>query len=171
MESIIVYQSLTGFTKTYANWIAEETGLRVMTLQEFAHSDISYDHVVFGTYVRERHIEGASVIRRILNRGKQVTIFAVGACPEDLCDVEGLKASVDTTKPYDFFYMQGGLDLEELGALNWIIVRGTSKYLLNNENAGEREKKIGKMIQQSFDATDRKYIEPLIECLKNKGAV
>ena len=49
MKTAIIYVSQTGFTKQYAEWLAEEVSGECMTIAEAEKKDLSgYDAVVFG---------------------------------------------------------------------------------------------------------------------------
>ena len=52
MKIIIVYSSQTGFTKRYANWLAEELGADVITLADAKKRDSRYfddaDGIIYG---------------------------------------------------------------------------------------------------------------------------
>ena len=52
MKTIVIYNSKTGFTKRYAEWIAEETGADCMELSAVNKKNLSalpaYEAVVFG---------------------------------------------------------------------------------------------------------------------------
>lgn len=52
MKTLIVYTSQTGFTKRYADWLAEELQADVMTLEEAKKQDTQYfdtaDVIIYG---------------------------------------------------------------------------------------------------------------------------
>ena len=54
MSTIVVYQSETGFTKKYAEWIAEEFGCEAVPFKKTNATKLQgYDKVIYG--VRGRH--------------------------------------------------------------------------------------------------------------------
>ena len=59
MKTIVIYKSLSGFTKKYAEWIAQETKADLFDLKEIS-SDIlkKYDCVVFGGGLHAATING-----------------------------------------------------------------------------------------------------------------
>lgn len=86
MKTAIIYQTKTGSTKKYANWIAEATGAEVMTFDQAAEADLSsFDRVIAssGTYA------GRMPLTKFLKdnwselKEKEIFILAVGAAPED----------------------------------------------------------------------------------------
>jgi len=53
MKSIVVYSSLSGFTKRYAEWISEEAGSDCVSVDSASIEKLSeYDVVMFGSQVR-----------------------------------------------------------------------------------------------------------------------
>ena len=49
MKTIVIYNSQTGFTKRYAQWIAEEINADCVELSIAKNTDLdSYDAIVFG---------------------------------------------------------------------------------------------------------------------------
>ena len=51
MKSIVIYNSSTGFTKKYAEWISEEAGCECVNFKKGSKMDLSgYDAVVFGSW-------------------------------------------------------------------------------------------------------------------------
>lgn len=49
MKAIVVYKSSTGFTKKYADWIAQALGCEAVALQDAKRIDYSaYDALIFG---------------------------------------------------------------------------------------------------------------------------
>ena len=49
MKTVVIYNSQTGFTKRYAEWIAEETGADCFELNEAKKKSMDeYDAIVFG---------------------------------------------------------------------------------------------------------------------------
>jgi len=53
MKSIVVYSSLSGHTKQYAEWISEELGSDCVSVESASGEKLSqYDVVIFGSHVR-----------------------------------------------------------------------------------------------------------------------
>ncbi|MDD7515935.1 MAG: flavodoxin domain-containing protein [Ruminococcus flavefaciens] len=55
MNTLIIYSSQTGFTKKYANWIAEKLNAETMTIKTSIKKDIDYfkpyDTIIYGGWV------------------------------------------------------------------------------------------------------------------------
>ena len=51
MKTIVIYNSQTGFTKRYAEWIAEETGADCLALSAAKKKDLAiYEAIIFGSW-------------------------------------------------------------------------------------------------------------------------
>lgn len=51
MNTIVIYNSQTGFTERYAKWIAEAAGARCLSLSEAKKRNLEkYDAIVFGSW-------------------------------------------------------------------------------------------------------------------------
>ena len=52
MKTIVIYNSQTGFTKRYAEWIAEATGADCVELSAAKKKDLAaYEAIIFGGWV------------------------------------------------------------------------------------------------------------------------
>ena len=51
MKSIVIYNSQTGFTKKYADWITEAAGCEAVPLKKVRKVKLAeYDAIVFGSW-------------------------------------------------------------------------------------------------------------------------
>ena len=51
MKTIVIYNSQTGFTKRYAEWIAEAAGAACFALSEAKKKDLTeYEAIIFGSW-------------------------------------------------------------------------------------------------------------------------
>jgi len=81
MRAIVVYKSITGFTKKYAEWISKELSADCVPLDEIERVAITeYDLVVYGGSLRAGSINGYRRFKRLIKRigPDKVVIFAVG---------------------------------------------------------------------------------------------
>ncbi len=121
MKGIVVYKSKSGFTKQYAEWIAEELDFELCEHRQMSNFQlVDYDCIIYGGGVYAGKISG---LRTMLQRVKKMgdlhfAIFAVGALPPEEKMIEDLKRKnlEETGSDYPFFYMHGGFDPEKLNA-------------------------------------------------------
>jgi flavodoxin len=58
-KSLVVYSSISGFTKKYAEWIAEELGTKALSLSKFdVNSAQSYEIIIYGGNLHAVGING-----------------------------------------------------------------------------------------------------------------
>lgn len=84
MRVIVIYKSKTGFTKKYAEWIADELKCEISdyrNLEQFSLED--YDFVIYGSRVHAGKVDGLKDIKAMFKDDKQtkLIVFATGATP------------------------------------------------------------------------------------------
>lgn len=175
MKTLIIYSSQTGFTKQYATWIAEETGAELIPFKEAKRKNDAFysdaDTILFGGWSmggnlvnKEWFTEKAS-----LWKDKKLVLFCVGATPNDDPDIEESlqKMLTDEEKEYvKAFYCQGGLSYEKMNFPCKIMMKMFSSMLRKKKDATEKEKMMGEALAQSFDISDKKYIDPIVEYIR-----
>jgi menaquinone-dependent protoporphyrinogen IX oxidase len=85
MSIFVVYKSISGFTKKYAAWIAEDLNVSAYELNEFKKITLhENDIVVFGGSMHAIGINGFKEIKKYLSNRKfrKLIVFAVGASPK-----------------------------------------------------------------------------------------
>ena len=155
MKTLIIYTSQTGFTKKYADWLAQNTGGDLLDLKDAQKKNDAffedYEAIVYGGWVM-----AASVVKVkwFLNRaaswkGKKLAIYCVGGSPNDNPDVEVMLKNMLTDEQREYikaFYCQGSA-------------------LKKKKDPTEEEKIMTEMVAKSYDISDEKYLEPVIEYL------
>lgn len=64
------------------------------------------------------------------------------------------------------FYCPGGFNYEKMSAPSRLMMKLFLKSLRAKKDKTEAEQEMIRMISSSYDIADRKYIEPILECLK-----
>lgn len=164
MKRVVVYQSSTGFTKQYAEWIAQELGCEAVSLKALPSGMADeQDCVIFGGWIMGNMIMGLDKIRR--RNTKQLVVFAVGSSREEE-DIKDTLISQNNLGDTPFFYMEGGFRFEKLNFIYKKILKTIKKSLVKKENKTEREKFMEQILCTSFDRSDKKYIAPLISYVR-----
>ncbi len=109
MKTLIIYTSQTGFTKKYAEWIADNPDVEV-TLQNMLTDEQRQ-------YIRA-------------------------------------------------FYCQGGFNYEKMNAPSRLAMKMFVGALKKKKDATEAEKTMAEMISSSYDISDIKFIDPVVEYLE-----
>ena len=82
---LVCYKSVTGFTKQYAEMIAEEMDCAIMDFKNVTVETVSqYDTIVFGGRCYAGAIDGLKKAKELIAKSniKKFVIFAVGATPD-----------------------------------------------------------------------------------------
>ncbi len=91
MKTIVIYNSQTGFTKRYAQWITEAAGADCLALSEAKKKSMEpYEAIVFGGWACAGTVSKLSWFKSNLDQwaGKKLIVFCVGGGPIDSPDIE-----------------------------------------------------------------------------------
>lgn len=171
MKTIVVYQSQTGFTKQYAQWIAEAAGADSLSLREAKRQDLaSYECLVFGGWACAGSISGLSWLKSHIEEwpDKKLIAFCVGGSPMDNPEIiPALRQNFSEAqqKRVEVFYCPGGFNYEKMSVSSKLMMKLFVKMLKAKKNPTEAEKEMARMISTSYDLSDPIYIQPILECL------
>ena len=174
MKTLIIYTSQTGFTKKYADWLAQKTGGDLLDLKEAQKKDdaffAGYEAIVYGGWVM-----AASVVKLkwFLNKAaswkdKKLAVFCVGGSPNDNPDIEVMLKNMLTDEQREYikaFYCQGGFNYERMNAPSRLAMKMFVSALKKKKDPTEEEKIMTQMVATSYDISDEKYLEPVIDYL------
>ena len=84
MKAIVIYNSQTGFTKKYAEWISQEAGCECVEFSKGSKMNLSeYDAIVFGGWCLAGQMTKLGWFKKempaLYDSGKKLIVFAVGA--------------------------------------------------------------------------------------------
>ncbi len=175
MKTVVVYKSKTGFTKRYAEWIAEELKADLLDAKMFSKNMIQvYDCIVYGGSIHAGKVQGLEKIKAMFDE-KTVTklvVFATGAAPEMKDLIENTwKANFteEELKTIPHFYMQAGLNYENMSPGDRLLMKAFAKMLDSKKNKTPEEEGTAKAIKASYDISSREYIKPLVEYCQSKA--
>lgn len=173
MKTVVVYNSQTGFTKRYAEWIAEATGADCFELAEAKKKNLdAYEAIVFGGWACAGGISKLAWFKGNIEKwsGKKLIAFCVGGSPMENPEVEiALKNNFTDAEreKVNVFYCPGGFNYEKMSAPSKLMMKMFISALKAKKDKTEAEEVMVKMIASSYDISDKKYIEPILACLKN----
>lgn len=174
MKTLIIFTSQTGFTKRYAEWIAKRVEGDLLTFNEAKKSkeDLfkKYDAIVYGGWAMAGSVVNSKWFfeKAVENKEKKLAIFCVGATPIESPDVEPMLNSVlndDQKKYMKIFYCPGGMNYENMKAPSRLAMKAFVAALKRKKDPSNEEKGAALMLENSYDISDEKYIEPIIEYL------
>ncbi|MBC5997891.1 flavodoxin [Romboutsia ilealis] len=174
METIVIYKSKTGFTKRYAEFIAEDLDAEIYELQEIKIEDINkYDTIVYGGGLYAGSINGIDFINKNIDNFKKhkIIVFATGLCTGSDDEVNNIKDSnfnKEQIKNIDFFYLRGGFNFNTLTILDKILMILMKLKLMFKKNLNNDEKSMLNAYDHPVDFVDRKNISKLINSVTIK---
>lgn len=171
MNTIVIYQSQTGFTKRYAQWIAKAAAADCYALSEVKKKNLTaYDAIIFGGWACAGGISKLSWFKNNIVKwnGKKLIAFCVGASPIENPEVEpALRQNFNDSEweKVHVFYCPGGLNYEKMSAPSKLMMKMFLKTLKAKKDKTPAEEEMIQMISASYDISDQKYIKPILHCL------
>ncbi len=172
MRIVVIYNSKTGFTKRYAEWIAEAAGADCLELSAAKKKDLTaYKAIIFGGWACAGSISKINWFKGNIDKwsDKKLIAFCVGGGPIDNPEIGvALKQIFNESerKRVHTFYCPGGFNYEKMSAPSRLMMKIFIKTLKAKKDKTESEQEKIKMISSSYDISDKKYIEPILQCLK-----
>lgn len=172
MKVLVIYNSQTGFTKRYAEWIAEATGADCFALSAAKKKDLTaYEAIVFGGWACAGSISKISWFKGNIDKwkDKRLIAFCVGGSPIDSPEIAtALKRNFSESeqKKVKTFYCPGGFNYEKMSTPSKLMMKMFIKTLKAKKDKTQEEEEMIKMISSSYDISDRKYIEPILKYLE-----
>lgn len=170
MKSIVIYNSQTGFTKQYAEWISEAAGSECVSLKKAGKINLAdYDAIVFGSWCMAGSLKKLEWFKKqmpvLAQAGKKLVVYAVGASPVDSPDVAVAMERILTEeekKLVKLFYCPGGLSYEKMSGFSRFMLKMFAKAIASKKDENKDYKKMAEMISHSYDISDKKYIEQIV---------
>lgn len=170
---LILYKSSTGFTKRYAEMIAEEVGCKLVDFKAATVEMASaYDMIVFGSRAHAGMIDGYKKAREMSQKAgaDQFVLFVTGATPnsekETIEEFWRQNLTEDEYVKIPHFYMQAGLCYERMSLPDKLMMKVAAIILKRKKDKGQFDKKFEQAISSSYDISSREYIKPLVSFLK-----
>ena len=164
--SIIVF-SETGFTRTYARWIAEETGIGILELGGILHGGNwgEDDLVLVGAPVHGGELAQAKRVRAVIDaaNGARVICFATGLSEPDEDVVRRVKAASGISEDVPLHYYPGGFSKDRLSPANRTMITLYRTMMKHQRNAASNAELLLERTSHDGDYTDRGLIGPLVD--------
>lgn len=173
MKTVIIYHSQTGFTERYAKWLAEATGADCLTLSAARKTPLDgYETIVFGSWMCAGGISKLGWFREKLARwaGKKRIVFCVGGSPAESPDVPvALRRSLSGAEweGVHAFYCPGGINYEKMSLPSRAVMKAFAAGVRGKKDKTEAERVMAEMLSASYDLSDRRYLEPILACLRD----
>ena len=175
MKTLVIYTSQTGFTKRYAQWLADETGADLYDLKDVQKREEAFfgscEAIVYagwcmaGSVVKVKWFLGKAESWK----EKRLAVVCVGGSPNDNPDVEALLKNTlgDKRKEYiKAYYCQGGFAYERMNAASKLAMKLFASAL--KKKPDEKSRQMAELISKSYDISDKKFIEPIVSYLRGE---
>lgn len=160
MNTVIIYNSKTGFTKQYAHWMSETIGCPAKSLSEVSEDTLrTYDNVIYGGWVMGGMITG---FEKLKEKQNVAAVFAVGATP---AYEEVISAIKEQNKLGDIplFYLQGGMQFDKLGLFQRGMLKMLKKMVTKKDNRTRQDEFMAEALGTSFDHSSKEQIKSLVD--------
>ena len=172
---IVLYNSKTGFTLRYGELIGQALDCPALPLADAPASLSPYEAVVFGSRLHAGTLDGWKKARKLLARrgAKQLVVFATGAMPNEAqAQIRKVWAQNLTPAERDavpHFYLQAGLCYEKMGGGDRAMMKFAAWAMTRKKAKTPEDKAFQSAISHSYDISDPKYIQPVVDCLRELG--
>lgn len=171
-KTIVLYNSKTGFTKKYAEWISSELSSEISEQRNFSPERIKdFDNIIFGGSLYATGISGLKKFFKGLNEleGKKIIVFATGlSVKSEEVRTEVMKANFKSAyeKQSEFFYFRGGFDFQNLPAFDKILMQMKKSMIERKAKKGTEltsdEKGMLAVYDHAVDYTNQRNIQGLL---------
>jgi len=160
---VIVYESKTGFTKKYADMLAEKTKLRSFHVKEL--SKVSKDEeIIFLGWMKVGRLQGLEKVRKY----NVIVVCGSGTARTAEPSTESVIAR-NKIEGTPFFYLRGGcLPLNKLKGLDKFLMSMFVKMLKSRKDKDEELEEAIVNIENGFDGVKEENLKPLLAWLKAK---
>lgn len=175
MRTVVAYTSKTGFTQTYAEWLADELQAELVKTEQLTPDRIARaDVIVHGGGLRASRVGG---LRRFLRHWpllatKHVILWHTGANTGDPVAAESIwrkHLSQEQLDKTTRFYLRGGFDYDRLRGRDRIVMRLMRAVLERKKNPSADDTGLLEMYRHPRTELDRAAIEPLVSHVRGIG--
>ena len=178
MKTLVIYTSQTGFTKRYAEWISEELDADIYELKDVKKktNDFfeTYEAIIYAGWCMAGMVVKVKWFfeKAAYWKNKKLSIVAVGASPNDNPEVDEFLNNLLTDEQRPFikaFYCQGGINYDKMNFTSRTAMKMFANSLKKNKNSSEDDRKKGEMISKSYDISDKRFINPVVDYVRGNG--
>lgn len=173
MTGVVVYKSKTGFTKKYAEWIAEELQYTLLENNKLDIKELlKYDTIIYGGGRYASSIAGLDLIKKNyeLLKDKNIVIWTTGYNPgrkDDLDAVWNCQFTPEQLQNIKTYYLRGGFDYNKLNKGYKLLMKILMSKLKNDKNPSEEARGLIHAYEKPQDYRKKENILPLIEYVRS----
>ena len=167
-DTIVIYESKTGFTARYALWIAEKLECPFIRYSEATAPALKhYKTLIFGGWMKAGKIQGLNWLKKNISQFEEqnIILYCTGAGPADKQDLQKIATDnlTDGLEGLPLFYLPGGINREKMGFLSRIVIGAVANSLKKNEP------ELAKALKDGCDFTSPDLVDPLVAMVKAKA--
>ena len=168
-KAVVIYRSKSGYTKKYAEWIAQESGAELRDARYIKKNELAeYDTIVFGGALYAAGINGIRIIKNNFDvlAGKKIIVFTLGATPvRESIRQQVMKSNFSPSQleTLSFFMLRGGFDFDRLTVLDRVFMILLKIKLKSKKNPTADERGMLQSYSTPVDFTNKKQIEPILD--------
>jgi flavodoxin len=169
LRTVIVYRSISGFTKKYAEWIAEELKADLFDVRAIDAQKISeYDLLIFGGSLHAVGINGIKVLKENILKlsDKKTIVFAVGASPlreSVVREIEKNNFADEEQEKIQLFYLRGGFNFGKLDFKNKVVMALFRVWLGVKKHKTPDERGMLAAYSRPIDCARKENIKEIVE--------
>ena len=171
MNTIVVYKTKYGSTKTYAEWIGEELNCKVADAKKIKIDELEkYDTIIYGGGLYAEIINGVILITKNMDRlkSKKIAVYTTGITPLDCRDYYDkivIEKNFKNGLPADLkiFNFTGKMIIDELSTVHRAALKTLKKIMSSKKDPTEMEKLLIELCDADGDFSDRSQITELVK--------
>ena len=172
MKRVVVYESQTGSTKQYAEWIARQIDAQLIALNECTASILQQaDLIVFGGSVHGGSINGKRKFSKIAKKAtaNNLIYFGVGIRPSTPRTLELIRNSnFDSNSDVPLFYFRGKFDPDALNQSDKTMIRIYQSMLKRRRDIHQEDVELLDTMRYPCDFISEEQIDPLVQEIRNR---
>ncbi len=157
---IIVYESKTGFTKRYADMLAEKARLKAYRVKELT-KEVKDEDIIFLGWMKAGKVQGLNKVKG--NNVKAVCASGTARSAEPSNEAVIARNNIEGIP---FFYLRGGcLPLKELKGMDKIMMSMFLKMLKGRKEKDEELEESITNIEYGYNGVKEENLEPVLQWL------
>lgn len=170
MKAVVIYKSKTGFTRKYAEWIAEDLSADIFDVSKVNINMVTaYDTIIYGGSLHAVGITGVKFITQNIDKlkDKKIVVFATGASvsKEDVInEVRDKNFTTEQQKYIKFFYLRGGFNYSQLNLFDKLLMTLLKLKIKSKKTEELTTDEIGMLAayDKPVNFTRKEYIDQII---------
>ena len=172
---IVIYKSIYGSTKKYAEWIAEDLNCDLLEVSKAKRKNLDkYDTIIYGGGLYAGGIAGSSFIKKNYDKlsGKRLVVFTVGLSDpnvkENFEHIKKKNFTEEMIQKIRFFNLRGDIDYKKLNKVHSMMMAMLKNSILKKDlkDINSEEMELLKTYGYKVNFIDRKTIAPIVDLVK-----